>query len=480
MACLCRCFPRTSEARWKMLFVMGTMFGLLGTLLATGGPLFMHYTFFDIFHTHVVDTVTVSSTRSWGYERWQTYNSETNPYYLSFTFYNLSNADYFGPNAPPNPFATHDNTDSSNNTHGNTNNNNNSNSTHDNNTHNSKRQDILHLPRYNQIGPYVYRRFKYKEDVWFHADKESIQYRDKTWYVWEPTLSCPNCSEDDLITNVNPAYLKLMQHTSGEFQMQYAAGGKELYRIISFMNTTFVEDYCRAAYGETLVAELSPLLMSIDHTLNDKHASRNVFYAVWANATSPPDHLTPGELNRWRGWLLCDSTSKSDICPGSTGSGITMETARRLFAPEEADSLTNSSSATLGGPWAIAQTDRFVRLELQRRFDLTEQHMDIILNWLSSHFQEYLIEPFLVRKFNLTIIADLAYAQWGNATPLKGQSIADKYRGLFSRGNPEIWFLGANFTFTTSMARTFLSGPFGVSNPDNALDNYMMIVTLKK
>ncbi|MFX1377240.1 MAG: hypothetical protein ACFFA0_15660 [Promethearchaeota archaeon] len=71
-------------------------------------------------------------------------------------------------------------------------------------------------PEYTEIGPYVYREYTTKYNVSFSANWDEVTYKQYQTYEFETEMSHPLCSPDDYITNVNPAYLGVLELVENE------------------------------------------------------------------------------------------------------------------------------------------------------------------------------------------------------------------------------------------------------------------------
>ncbi|MFX1420588.1 MAG: hypothetical protein ACFE9N_16955, partial [Promethearchaeota archaeon] len=71
-------------------------------------------------------------------------------------------------------------------------------------------------PEYVEIGPYVYREYSTKYDVSFSPNWDEVSYKQYSTYIFNPELSDSSCNPGDYITNINPAYLGVLELAGNE------------------------------------------------------------------------------------------------------------------------------------------------------------------------------------------------------------------------------------------------------------------------
>ena len=73
-------------------------------------------------------------------------------------------------------------------------------------------EDVLNgsIPIFEEIGPYAYRVYSYKYDVSYNEDYSEVTYKSYSNYVFQPNLSAPGLDPSDIIMNVNPGYLGVL------------------------------------------------------------------------------------------------------------------------------------------------------------------------------------------------------------------------------------------------------------------------------
>lgn len=73
------------------------------------------------------------------------------------------------------------------------------------------------IPKFQQVGPYIYRFASEKADIKFTED--SVRYKSitQTEYDREATMKqCPKCKEDDMLSVINLAYIAVMMAAGGD------------------------------------------------------------------------------------------------------------------------------------------------------------------------------------------------------------------------------------------------------------------------
>ena len=105
-----------------------------------------------------------------------------------------------------------------------------------------------------------------------------------TWSRYEYVESMSNGSQhNDVVWNVNPAYLAVLAKTGGEIELWIAFAGPSLEFVLDFLRDTFAWDQIAAASPALLAAKQRNLTES----LKVPNATQ-VFYQLWANSTYPP------------------------------------------------------------------------------------------------------------------------------------------------------------------------------------------------
>ncbi|MFX1309822.1 MAG: hypothetical protein ACFE8C_09010 [Promethearchaeota archaeon] len=119
-------------------------------------------------------------------------------------------------------------------------------------------------PEYMEIGPYVYREYTTKYDVNFSSNWEEVTYKQYPTYIFEPEMSDSSCSPDDQITNINPAYLGVLELAGTEENLIKVMFPKVLLEVKEMfgqeLNITLRELLTNEGIYDMLVGVLNDML----------------------------------------------------------------------------------------------------------------------------------------------------------------------------------------------------------------------------
>eukprot|EP01116_Phalansterium_solitarium_P009836 TRINITY_DN24168_c0_g1_i1.p1 TRINITY_DN24168_c0_g1~~TRINITY_DN24168_c0_g1_i1.p1 ORF type:complete len:770 (-),score=188.90 TRINITY_DN24168_c0_g1_i1:661-2970(-) len=361
---------------------------------------FLHFQLTSLVRQGILEMVIVDSPSAKGFPQWQsnTYDGAP-PLYQAFTFFNLTNP-----------------------------------------------VDVLEQgfpPLYEEVGPFTYSFLQSKFDIDFAPDGNTVSFREYQRYHFEPSLS--PYAEDTLITNINPAYLGVLQNAGGDEALQLAFIGPLLNSIIDFLSTTYVELVCAEA--------LPAVLAGAQQRLLNGSADVDGFLSVWANSTVYPS-------SEWAGML---------VSVGGTATGISQASARRLFDASARGSLLDASSAD---QWfSTLQGDPSARAALTAENYLQPSQMAVLLTWLRGSFQDNVLAPSLTARFGVGNVSDLGALQWaqGIVTPGRSaQTIFPQWGGLWDMP-PEFGLFPGAVTnpMSVDVVKQLIDGPYGLSNALN-------------
>jgi hypothetical protein len=197
----------------KNIILIGilTMLGL-GAL---GGSYYVNNAIDEEFDQTIKDQIVIksSSEDSEEYDNWITSTDEDDPpLYKRYYFWNLTNSDQYLQGATPSLV---------------------------------------------EIGPYVYRQFDTKFDVSFNSDNSEVSYKTYTYYIFDDTLSDQesgmDLSPDDMIINVNPSYLGVIESAGGEMNLRINFAGQTVATILESLKGDFTSSIL--AQGPATVLE---------------------------------------------------------------------------------------------------------------------------------------------------------------------------------------------------------------------------------
>jgi len=298
-------------------------------------------------------------------------------------------------------------------------------------------------PTYSEIGPYIYRQYKTRKNVTFSDEDERVTFNEHTVVYYESELTGEHLSEDDMITNINPAYIAVMQATSGEqgLALTLQAGAAET--IQSLLTTVFVDIVLEQFFSQSMPENFAGFLEHIQNNYNMTFEEAEAFaFTQFANATD--NYQNDPAFGAWR-------ISKT------TPSGLSLQITKDLwnfsFPFSFFDDDTNSSitwySASQGEPEA--------RQLLMSQFPgITPAQFQLVLDW-RVEFKK-LITPAAAQYFGVPELVDIAYLQWGNASVLP-TGVAELYD---LPGPPEfkLWAnesLGAPMELTVDQSKAILN-----------------------
>jgi len=198
----------------------------------------------------------------------------------------------------------------------------------------------------------------------------------------------------------------------------------------------------------------------------------NMFYGQWANATLFPSGLDLNFDGRPDGFELSSAWNN-----GSLGvTGMPLQAAINLWNQSRTDSILSVAGITA---WATAlqayQTTGnevlFATLATQVGIPVFNVPlMTTFGTWLGTWIQQLVI-PFIEMDTGVTNLTDLAYLQWGTASVLDYQSVANYDHTIPA---PPEWaifvqnFTGVALPFNLTISKQLLNGPMGfMVNTDN-------------
>jgi hypothetical protein len=151
-------------------------------------------------------------------------------------------------------------------------------------------------PIYESVGPYYYREFEYKFNVTFTNNGDQVTYKEFDFYIFDQNLSGPGVNPfNDIIININPAYVGVMVETNGESNLIYSFYGTTLGELLG--DTLFNSSYYELALFYNIAPVLNQNFQNITLTLNASvHNISNatlLFYEEWANGTANIPNIYP-------------------------------------------------------------------------------------------------------------------------------------------------------------------------------------------
>lgn len=167
-----------------------------------------------------------------------------------------------------------------------------------------------------------------------------------------------------------------------------------------FFNSIFLND--------TIAANVPIALIDAKDKLSNGNFDQ--FLTIWVNSTSLPS-------SEWKGMLVSEGSA--------TPSSIPMQSALALWDPTNNISLIVDSGVSF---WkkAIQNNTDAINL-LLNTFQLQPAQLKMILSWLSGKFEPIWVQPYLIAKYGVENITDLAFLQWGQGLITSGVSVKTLY-----------------------------------------------------
>ncbi len=134
-------------------------------------------------------------------------------------------------------------------------------------------------PIFKEKGPYYFQKYSHKYDVDFDADEDKVKYNSYTNYKFLPEKSTTGASLDDKITNINPAYLGVMEEVGNERELIKNMFPEVLKQLKEEWETEFMVE----------ISE-NPLIQDITESYPhwDLPSADAFFFDYWANDTAAP------------------------------------------------------------------------------------------------------------------------------------------------------------------------------------------------
>ncbi|MHA2171239.1 MAG: hypothetical protein ACXAB7_15190 [Candidatus Kariarchaeaceae archaeon] len=112
------------------------------------------------------------------------------------------------------------------------------------------------LPVIEEIGPYVYRQYDTKFDVSFNADDTEVSYKKYTFYEFDAARSLKESGAaldpTDVIINVNPAYLGVIEGAGGEMNLRVSFTAQTVATVLEGLQGEFTDGVLAQGPGTAL------------------------------------------------------------------------------------------------------------------------------------------------------------------------------------------------------------------------------------
>ena len=335
-------------------------------------------------------------------------------------------------------------------------------------------------PIYEEIGPFVFREFKYKYDVKFSNDKDEVTFKEYSNYV---QVGGENISKV-MITNINPGFLGGVA-TAGGTELQYnqlnfpfvLSQVKEQFNTIftTTVNEKLDDDIFIHDSVEEMMQDCTALIGTVHDTFIDcvgydaikefmregLPTAEEVFFEEWANDYFPPfhgDYTILHDAAQASSHIFKDLVTEiidDEDCQNAQDTIITMQNARLV---NEAGSI-HGKGVDIDGPYGYldgSEADLNITIAKAEEIDRIEKDFYILLIiWATT-----MDLPVYGRSGGSGLTNDQYIALWNKSNPYS-------LTGMDFEAN-KIWFDAANGNIDS---KNFLKTKFGI---DNTQLNYIL------
>eukprot|EP01087_Luapelamoeba_hula_P015061 TRINITY_DN4467_c1_g1_i1.p1 TRINITY_DN4467_c1_g1~~TRINITY_DN4467_c1_g1_i1.p1 ORF type:complete len:777 (+),score=97.03 TRINITY_DN4467_c1_g1_i1:148-2478(+) len=398
-------------SKWTMcLFILAALLFVIGVCLFCFSWL-VRYEIEKVVQDGIYDTIIVDSKDASGYQSWEDNYDHDHPLlYEQFFLYNLTNLAEI---------------------------------------HAGTNTKI----KVKQMGPYTYVAKKLKIDVEFMDHGNKVGYGMWNTFYFRPDLSCAGCTQEDVIHNINPAYLAAVSQAGGELEIIPAIAGPMIKaNVFDFLWGTWVPD---------VIAEWRPPILKDAMNRAVAGSSIDTFYSTWANATNKNTGV----------WQALTISYKHNP------SGISLESAQALFDGATPYSLLARDTESTRTWRRVQLGDATAQKQIGTSFGVSTDQVTMIANWLTAQFDPFLVHPNLTKSFDVETVEDLAYLQWGEGVVTGGVSVQTLYPEMNFTQAPELagWYNTSmlhdryvSLSYRTS--KLLLGGPEGLFNAMSLAD----------
>lgn len=274
------------------------------------------------------------------------------------------------------------------------------------------------IPQYNEVGPYVFRKWIHRFNLTWTRDRDVIFFKQRDWYIFDRNMTNSSLSSGDIIYNLNPSYAGVMMSAGNESMLMRNMISGEINGILNFLTTDFLSD-AESAWRPLVLASQAAVCIST--------TSLQSFYLSWSDDFSPPN-------KEYEAMLLSQGyTTPTNIDPSTS--------ARLLASTGEPYSLLNLNASSVWDS-ACLHSNISVAEMLKSTFLLTDFQLKRICNWLPV-FEHRWILPYLQNTHGISSLSDLGWLQWGTGrgTPFS-ESAKDEHANF--PGYPEYYYFLKN------------------------------------
>lgn len=304
------------------------------------------------------------------------------------------------------------------------------------------------IPTFEQVGPYFYRYIWYNRNASFSSDGTQVTYNLIEDYIYDATMSAPANAYQDIVINMNPAYIAILQQTQDEGSMIEAATLPFIGSFIDFLTGEFVQIVC----SQFVPPQLTLITNQIYAYLNVSNPEA-VFYEQWANATS---WVTP-----FQNMLLSPLNNNEST-------NLPFATVSQLFNASVNLSLLNTEPVSIMTWLRTSENPTGPEAQsLISAFGLTQEELNVIALWRNTTFINSYVTQAVMAIVNSyypgpnNSITDAGWVQYVSDNFTNGNSFVDVY-GAWYPQFPAPFEAYPKADLTVALAKDLLYGPYGL------------------
>eukprot|EP00026_Physarum_polycephalum_P003583 Phypoly_transcript_03596.p1 GENE.Phypoly_transcript_03596~~Phypoly_transcript_03596.p1 ORF type:complete len:629 (+),score=84.13 Phypoly_transcript_03596:526-2412(+) len=264
----------------------------------------------------------------------------------------------------------------------------------------------------------------------------------------------------DLITNINPAYVTIITTAQGDEQLLTVATLPVISSFLDFLTGEYI-DLVSSQYTPQVLSNTLPGIYTFlaGHLSLDLPGAQQYFFSCWANGTTLPIFFM-----NWPGMFPTISDA-SAVIPETT--------VAQLFS-NDSYSLLDSKTASIvywmrasgneSGPEATA---------LMKTFNLTAPQLHTVLLWRNTSFVPLYVHPILISMaaeiYPTESLSDVGWVQYVTAN-FTQPSISDVYGHYYHFPSPfelAVPYPVQEEIYTVGQIKYLLAGPNTILNINN-------------
>ncbi len=233
--------------KWKFFVGLGAL--ILGMIFIVIGVTLQVYLTHRL-NAEIKSLLVIDSFEADGYDEWKDNNNpDSAPLYMKYYLFNLTNADEL--------------------------------------LHASS-ENTTKIPIYEQVGPFVYRKYTKKENITFSEDGNQVEYNEWAYYVPMPSMSYEVPPQDVLITNLNQAYMGVVmdKNIGSESNLVVVLTGPTLQQLFQSLGQPFALIVLQAVTAQLLPIEQQKVIDDIAKASNiSQQQALQVFHLLSSSSS---------------------------------------------------------------------------------------------------------------------------------------------------------------------------------------------------